>query len=199
MAPAMLQGRSVEIPNSGSRGTLSIRSPTGRRLARPMSGSRRRALHPLLLERGYWRNRLQVLKLARPSVLLVPRPELSTPTVEVDEFRIRAHDGIRLFGLRAQSRHSQTPGSIRIRVVGPCELPQVDLAAVDRGTREFVLQLPAGRRLEDRVLDVLRVCQLASNNGGESTNRVSLVAEDREHEPDEFLIASQLLAAEIEH
>jgi hypothetical protein len=163
-----------------------------------MSGSQRRALHPLLLERGYWRNRLQVLKLARPSVLLVPRPELSTAAIEVDEFRIRAHDGIRLFGLRAQCRQRSTPTAIRIRVVGPCELPQIDAAALDGGTREFVLQLPAGRRLEDRVLDVLRVCQLASSDGSEGTRRVSLVATDHEHEPDEFLIASQLLAKDIE-
>lgn len=163
-----------------------------------MSGSRRRALHPLLLERGYWRNRLQVLKLARPSVLLVPRPELSTAAIEVDEFRIRAHDGIRLFGLRAQCRQRSTPAVVRIRVVGPCELPHVDAAALDGSTREFVLQLPAGRRLEDRVLDVLRVCQLASNDAGEGSSRVSLVASDRDHEPDEFLIASQLLAKDID-
>jgi hypothetical protein len=139
-----------------------------------------------------------VLNLARPSVLLVPRPELSTAAIEVDEFRIRAHDGIRLFGLRAQCRQRSTPATTRIRVVGPCELPQVDANAMDGGSREFVLQLPAGRRLEDRVLDVLRVCQLASSDAAEGTNRVSLVAADRDHEPDEFLIASQLLAKEIE-
>ncbi len=163
-----------------------------------MPGSRKRALHPLLLERGYWRNRLQVLNLARPSVLLVPRPELSTAAIEVDEFRIRAHDGIRLFGLRAQCRQRSTPSVVKVRVVGPCELPHVDATALDGGTAEFVLQLPAGRRLEDRVLDVLRVCQLASSDAADGARRVRLVANDREQEPDEFLIASQLLAKDVD-
>lgn len=162
-----------------------------------MPGTRRRSLHPLLLERGYWRNRLQMLRLSRPSVILIPRPELAAAGVEVDEFRIRAHDGIRLFGLRAQHKGDGAPSAVRIRLVGPCELPQVDVTAIEVGVREFVLQLPAGRRLEDRVLDVLRVCQLASGADDGATNRVQLVATNRGQEPDEFLIAAQLLGHEI--
>ena len=57
-----------------------------------MPAPSRRTLHPLLLERVYWRNRLQQLNLAQPSVLLIPRPELSTNAVEVDEFRLRTSD-----------------------------------------------------------------------------------------------------------
>lgn len=159
-----------------------------------MPSSRRRALHPLLLERGYWRNRLQILKLARPSVLIIPRPELSAPEVEVDEFRIRAHDGIRLFGLRARPRLIAPNGTVRVRLVGPCELPQIDQSTVQDGMTEFVLQLPAGRRLEDRVLDVLRVCQLAS----ERESAVQLFAAAHDQEPDEFLIAAQLLSNELD-
>lgn len=152
-------------------------------------------LHPLLLERGYWRNRLQELKLARQSVLLIPRPELSTPFVEVDEFRIRAHDGVRLFGLRAQPRiHSQTAGA-RVRIVGPSDLPVIDCSAIEDGESEFVFQEPAGRKLEDRVLDVLRICQMASDDNPVALRRVRLLARAGS-EPDEFLIASQLLADE---
>jgi hypothetical protein len=162
-----------------------------------MPGAQRRALHPLLLERAYWRNRLQELKLAQSSVLLIPRPELSTAAVEVDEFRIRAHDGIRLYGLRAQSRLNVPHHSARIRMVGPCALPEIDRQVVADGATEFVFQEPAGRRLEDRVLDVLRVCQLASSSSNVDANRVRLFAPDREQEPDEFLIASQLLAEDI--
>src|SRR5215207_9930478 len=154
---------------------------------------RKRALHPLLLERGYWRNRLQVLDLVKPSVVLIPRPELSTPLLEVDEFRLRAHDGVRLFGLRARSRPlSDEPA--RVRVVGPCDLPAIDLDAAESGGTEFVLQIPAGRRLEDRVIDVLRVCQIAAEDQTLHLDRVRLIAADQE--PDEFLIASQLLADE---
>jgi hypothetical protein len=167
------------------------------RLGDLMPRAHRRALHPLLLERGYWSNRLQELRLARASVLLIPRPELSTPSIEVDEFRIRAHDGIRLYGLRAQNRLTFAQKTVRIRMVGPCDLPSIDRQAVAEGATEFVFQEPAGRRLEDRVLDVLRVCQLASSDGNIEANRVRLVVPDPEQEPDEFLIASQLLADDI--
>jgi hypothetical protein len=154
-------------------------------------------LHPLLLEPGYWRNRLQELKLARPSVLLIPRPDLSTAWIEVDEFRIRAHDGVRLFGLRAQSRLNLDTRTSRVRMVGPSELPEIDRSSVEQGMTELVFQQPAGRRLEDRVLDVLRVCQLATSTEGQDPREIALVARDRRRVPDEFLIASQLLADQI--
>jgi hypothetical protein len=130
-------------------------------------------------------------------VLLIPRPELSTAAVEVDEFRIRAHDGIRLFGLRAQSRLKLGQKGARIRMVGPCERPEVDCKVVVDGGTEFVFQEPAGRRLEDRVLDVLRVCQLASSDENIDARHVRLFVPEPEDEPDEFLIASQLLADDI--
>lgn len=160
-----------------------------------MSEAKQRALHPLLLERGYWRNRLQVLSLARPSVLLIPRPDLSTPLVEVDEFRIRTHDGIRLYGLRAQHRQGEHHSPARIRIVGPCEAPEVDREGLSAGEVEFVFQAPAGRRLEDRVLDVLRVCQVAARSEQVRADQVDLCCLDQQ--PDEFLIASQLLADEV--
>lgn len=155
---------------------------------------KKRSLHPLLLERGYWRNRLQVLGLVKPSVVLIPRPELSSAMLEVAEFRLRAHDGVRLFGLRAHSRLGASDQPARVRVVGPCDLPAIGLDAAERGGTEYVLQVPAGRRLEDRVLDVLRVCQIAAEDRPFDVDRVRLVA--AEQEPDEFLIASQLLADE---
>jgi hypothetical protein len=161
-----------------------------------MSGPVRRSLHPLLLERGYWRNRLQELNLAQPSVLLIPRPELSTVAVEVDEFRLRTHDGIRLFGLRAQSRLPIEHQRVMVRLLGPCESPDLDREAMHDGTTEFVFQEPAGRRLEDRVMDLLRVCQIAAAQEGRSTRDVRLVFHD--DVPDEFLIVSQLLAEEVD-
>lgn len=157
----------------------------------------KRTLHPLLLERSYWRNRLQELNLARQSVLLIPRPELSSALIEVTEFRIRSHDGIRLFGLRGQSRFGTASRCVRVRVVGPSDLPHIDPRVIENGESEFVLQEPAGRKLEDRVLDVLRICRLAA--AAESSNpRQILFGASRGQQPDEFLIASQLLADEIE-
>lgn len=161
-----------------------------------MPSPSRRSLHPLLLERGYWRNRLQQLTLAQPSVLLIPRPELSTLSVEVDEFRLRTHDGIRLYGLRAQSRLPVSQQEVMVRIVGPCDSPDLDREAMSCGTTEFVFQEPAGRRLEDRVMDVLRVCQIAAAQEGRTARDVRLVSS---HDiPDEFLIVSQLLAEEID-
>lgn len=164
------------------------------RLKSAMPETKRRSLHPLLLERSYWRNRLQVLRLARPSVLLIPRPELSDAAVDVDEFRIRAHDGVRLFGLRALSRIGAQRGPARIRIVGPCELAEIDRSRIDAGECEFVFQEPAGRRLEDRVLDVLRICQVATQSESVRSDQVQLVSATQQ--PDEFLIASHLLAEE---
>jgi hypothetical protein len=161
-----------------------------------MPGSSRRSLHPLLLERQYWRNRLQKLNLDQPSVLLIPRPELSNPAVEVDEFRLRTHDGIRLYGLRAQSRLPIAHQQVMVRLVGPCESPDLDREAMSDGATEFVFQEPAGRRLEDRVMDLLRVCQIAAAQEGRPTRDVRLVFND--DIPDEFLIVSQLLAEEID-
>lgn len=149
----------------------------------------------MLLERSYWRNRLQILKLARQSVLLIPRPELSTPEVEVDEFRVRAHDGLRLYGLRARSRRGGEIRPVRVSVVGPSDLPEIDCNNVGPGECVVVFQVPAGRRLEDRVMDVLRVCQLASETDSEETRDVRLWSTGVS-EPDEFLIAARLLGGD---
>ena len=165
-----------------------------------MPGSHKRTLHPLLFERSYWRNRLAELELARRSVLLIPRPELSSPFMEVDEFRIRAHDGLRLFGLRARCRIRGSSRVARVRIVGPSDLPEIDREAIENGETEFVFQEPAGRKLEDRVLDVLRICRLAAEGCAHDhepdSGRVHLAA-DEGCEPDEFLIASQLLSEEV--
>ncbi len=158
-----------------------------------MAADRRSSLHPLLLERGYWANRLRELRLSRVSLVIIPRPELSSNGIEVDEFRVRAHDGVRLWGLRARSRFGTS--AARVRVVGPSDLPEIDRRAIERGEVEFVFQEPAGRRLEDRVLDVLRVCQVAVEVGTPAS-RVELVAPEGCPAPDEFLIATQLLADE---
>jgi len=162
-----------------------------------MPGTHKRMLHPLLLEQSYWRNRLAELDLARQSVLLIPRPELSSPLIEVDEFRIRAHDGLRLFGLRARCRIQGSTRVARIRIVGPSDLPQIDRDVIENGESEFVFQEPAGRKLEDRVLDVLRICRLAAASCVSDERRRVRLDADEGCEPDEFLIASQLLSDEV--
>lgn len=129
-------------------------------------------------------------------MLLIPRPELSNLSVEVDEFRLRTHDGIRLYGLRAQSRLPIAHQQVMVRLVGPCESPDLDREAMRDGATEFVFQEPAGRRLEDRVMDLLRVCQIAAAQEGRPARDVRLVFNN--DIPDEFLIVSQLLAEELD-
>ena len=58
------------------------------------------------------------------------------------------------------------------------------------GVAEFVFQEPAGRRLEDRVLDVVRICKVACATQGVDGEHVEL-AKDGEV-PDEFLIVEHL-------
>jgi hypothetical protein len=159
-----------------------------------MPASDEKLLHPLLFERGYWEARLQELKLTPLSLLVTPRPEASDSWVEVDEVRIRAHDGVRLYGLRGQSKLNLGRREARIWVVGPCELPEVCRTAVSDGLIEFVFQQPAGRRLEDRVLDALRACQLAASSDRVDPLRIRLVTAPDEAVPDEFLIAGRLRA-----
>ena len=69
--------------------------------------------------------------------------------------------------------------------------------AVLDGCLDFVWQIPAGRRLEDRVLDVLRVWQVAVHYSGLEPSKVRLVAPIPGAEPDEFMIASRLLTQGI--
>ena len=69
--------------------------------------------------------------------------------------------------------------------------------AINDGCLDFVWQIPAGRRLEDRVLDVLRVWQVAVHYSGMDPSEVRLVAPIPGQEPDEFMIASRLLAQGI--
>jgi hypothetical protein len=174
-----------------------------------------RRLHPLLLDQSYWHNRLEAMRLETPSQLFLPRPDLTTPFEQVLEFRIRAHDGVRIFGLLARSAmnfgSSSTPvapgaGSrglgglsgdgqpAKIRLIGPCELPEIDRRLREDGWAQFVLQSPAGRRLEDRVLDLVLVCQLARSTEGIDPERIELDRPSLEPTSDAILIASRLLS-----
>ena len=172
--------------------------PSSARLRRLMPSQRRRPPHPLLLEQEYWRNRLRALSLARPSALYTPRQDLSSRSVRVEEFRVRAYDGLRLCGLVGKRAMAIGTSQTRLRILPADQPPEIDLPAIRSGMIEYALQLPPGRRLEDRVLDVLRVCELAASRESIRPRDVLLFAPEGEAEPDEFLIVSQLLAGETE-
>lgn len=130
----------------------------------------------------------------RHFLLIVPRPDLSVSGCEVQELRFRAHDGTRLSGLMAWCPifHSEQPAHVRL--VSSREVPSIDVDRVQEGYTEFVLQELPGRRLEDRVLDVLRFYDLATSFESIDSTRVQLTVEDAARPPDEILIAEELRA-----
>ena len=121
------------------------------------------SLH-LLLDPDYWRPRIERLAQRPRQLVIFPRPDLERPGIEVLELRLRAHDGERLSALLARSSFAQSGESVRLR---PCqELSSCQLAwqEVESGHTDLIFRYPGDpgtRRLEDRVLDVLRVIQAA--------------------------------------
>jgi len=151
-----------------------------------------RILHPLLMDRHYWRNRLQEQRLTRHGLMIVPRPDLSGAGCDVQEIRFRAHDGLRLWGLLARCPLFQQARPVRLRMIGPCDAPAIDRTCIEAGSVDLLLQVPAGRRLEDRVLDVLRMFEVIESLEGVDAARISLADRADGDRPDEFLIANQL-------
>lgn len=115
--------------------------------------------------------------------------------VEVEEFRFRSHDGTRLWGLLGRCALNRDCEPARIRLVDPCERLEVDRKVVESGICEFVLQEQAGRRLEDRVLDVILLFRLVRGFQGVDGTRVALHVPDSGRAPDELRIASELQMA----
>jgi len=122
----------------------------------------------------------------------MPRPELSSPLVDVVDWRLKAHDGERLTGLRGQSPFHPCPKGAWIRQAAPDEDLELSIDAISQGCVDFIYRVPPGRRLEDRVLDALRVWQ-AALNGGVDPDTVRFVPSERLGAPDEFMIAEKLL------
>jgi len=151
-------------------------------------------LHPLLLDPEYWRHRLEEQRAVRPFLLITPRDDLSTAGCEVQEIRFQSHDGVRLWGLMGCCPLFRNQQPAALRFVGPCERPVIDQAQVQAGRTEFVVQTPAGRRLEDRVLDAVRLCQIAAGFESVDPTQVSFERTPDEGVPDHVRIAEELRA-----
>jgi hypothetical protein len=130
-------------------------------------------------------------------LLILPRPDLSSRQAEVVEWRLRAHDGYRIWGLRGQSPFHFAPKGAVIREVSWCDLPQVCQETITDGKVDFVFPVAPGRRLEDRVLDLLRVFQVAVNYSRVELANVKLCGEEPGCEPDEYMIVSRLIGLGI--
>ncbi|MEC8493898.1 MAG: hypothetical protein VXZ39_03175 [Planctomycetota bacterium] len=155
----------------------------------------RRAVHPLLLDPSYWRGRLQTLSGDMLGIVWTPRPDLSGRGKETMEFRIRSHDGEQLWGLFSRPAWHSEPWRAVVRSVGPAARPTIDSKLIQDGTAEFVFQEPAGRRLADRVVDVMQICRLAMETTGIDGVEVQAPAGETHSLAcnDDLLIAEQLL------
>jgi len=148
------------------------------------------SLHPLLMDPGYWRPRLDRLDDVPRHLVVLPRPDLARPGIEVCELRLRAHDGERLRALLGRPAYCMEGESLRMRPCDCLDTAGLNWEAVEAGASDLVFQYPDQRRLEDRVLDVVRVCQAACTvEGGEG---IQVMFEECTPRADELTIASLL-------
>ncbi|MFT5058761.1 MAG: hypothetical protein ACI89E_001540 [Planctomycetota bacterium] len=149
-------------------------------------------MHPLLLEPEYWTSRLKAQDKTRPFLLITPRPDLSTAGCEIQEIRFRAFDGEWLWGLMGRCPIFSGIQPAALRVVSTSQPLTIDIGLVQEGMTQFIVQLPAGRRLEDRVLDALRLTEVAGSVQQVDAARVHFDGGKSPYLPDEARIADGL-------
>ena len=134
-----------------------------------MASEMEAALRRFFMDPDYWRPRLARLERTPKQLVLVPRPEDSRPGTELLELRLRAHDGERLVALLARMAFGQRCQNVHLHSAPHAEADAIDWGAVENGTTDVVFGFPPQHRLEDRVLDVLRVtraaCEVESVDG----------------------------------
>lgn len=115
----------------------------------------------LLMDPEFWRPRLERLDREPRQLAIFPRADLARPGIEVVELRLRAHDGAKLRALLARSAFAANGLRIRLHACGPDDADALDFSTVEEGGSDLVLHYPPERRLEDRVLDLLRAMAAA--------------------------------------
>jgi hypothetical protein len=105
----------------------------------------------------FWRPRIERLAREPRQLAIFPRQDLSRPGIEVKELRMRAHDGARLTALLSRSAFAGEGLVVSLRACPDLNGVELDFPAVEAGGTDLVFEYPRGRRLEDRVLDVVRV------------------------------------------
>ena len=141
-----------------------------------------------LLDPDFWATRLKQLEGEPRNLVQIPRTDLSRPGTEVTELRLRAHDGETLHAILARSAFTAEGAPVHLRLCGDLETCAVDWHAVEQGTSDLVFHHPPNRRLEDRVLDVLRLTEAACSLGSIECASVQYFA-GCQPLPDEFVIA----------
>lgn len=153
-------------------------------------------MNPLLFDPAWWQARIEKMQMVPRRLLCFPRPDLGVAGVEMTELRLRAHDGMPLKGLLGRSAFASGKVPTRLRIVGPGESEEPDWDFIGEGGADLVFIVPEEhreRRLEDRVLDVLRLICCAATFEGIDTERVTLHQPACRPPADELWIADRLL------
>ena len=111
---------------------------------------------------------------------------------EVLELRLRAFDGERLTALIARPAFGQLGQALHMRAVEVLEEDQINWDAVEQGQTELIFRYPKNRRLEERVLDVLRITDAAGSVESTDHLEVRYAGGECDHPPDELVIAGLL-------
>lgn len=145
----------------------------------------------LLMDPEFWRSRLERLEREPRQLAIFPRPDLSRPGIQVEELRLRAYDGARLSALLARSAFASTGLEVRLRACADTEDSGPDFSAVESGGTDLVFHYPPERRLEDRVLDLIRIVTAACSLESIDCTQVTFHPSDSCVQ-DEFAIAEFL-------
>lgn len=147
------------------------------------------SLRQHLLDPGFWQPRLQRLAQVPRKLVIIPRPDLSRPGVEVLELRLQAHDRTAVRAILGRSAFARSGDEVRLRPALGRDPEELDWTALEQGRTDVALCLPPGRRLEDRVLDVLRVAQAACSLESVDCGRLRLGWGRPSDCEDEFVLA----------
>ena len=104
------------------------------------------------------------------------------------ELRLNAHDGVQIRALLARSVFNRVGCPVQLRTCVDMETCAIDWGAVERGSCDIVFPHPPDRRLEDRVLDVLRWMRAAAQLDAVDGGKIELYS-GCQPRPDEFAIA----------
>jgi len=132
----------------------------------------------LLMDPEFWRPRLERLDREPRQLAIFPRPDLGRAGIHVEELRLRAHDGARIGALLARSAFASTGLEVHLRACPEPGDSTLDFSTVESGGTDLVFTYPPGRRLEDRVLDLLRVVSAACSLENIDCSRVSFHPSD---------------------
>lgn len=150
-------------------------------------------LHDAFVDPTYWDVKLRSLDATPRKLLVFPRQELALPGGEASEIWLRAHDDTRLRALFARSAITLPRSEVAIRIVDDLHGHRFDWDQIADGRPEVLIEHQQGRRLEDRVLDLLRVMRAARDLAGIEGPRMGLRTEEVDRARDEVLIVERLL------